>query len=156
MSLLTWLLFRYHYIIRLKTCAHNIQLQSSCELMKSNNPPSPITCRVFSACEQSESHHTRSPAPKTPAAKTTARLPTTPLVEGTSPEAMLAALELLLEEPLVDESDDVVEVPFVRELSELMSGVKLGSEPKVAVTPVAFLHSEVCVPEPDTNLTVAH
>lgn len=124
--------------------------------MKSSNPPSPITCLVFSAREQNKPHHRRSPAPKTPATKTATRLPTTPLVEGTSPEAMLAALELLLEEPLVEELDDVVEVPFVRELSELMSGVKLESEPKVAVIPVAFLHSEVCVPEPDTNLTVAH
>lgn len=37
-----------------------------------------------------------------------------------------------------------------------MRGVKLVSELKAAVTPVAFLQSEVCVPEPETKLTVAH
>lgn len=83
---------------------------------------------------------------------TVTRLPNTPLTEGTSPEAMLAEPELALE----DEFDAAVDVPFVRELSELTSGVKLESEPNVAVTPLAFLHSEVCVPEPETKLTVAH
>lgn len=79
-----------------------------------------------------------------------------PLADGTSPEAVLAELELELVELVEEELDDAVVVPLVCELSELMRGVKLESELKAAVTPVAFLQSEVCVPEPETKLTVAH
>lgn len=88
--------------------------------------------------------------------KTATRLPIPPLVNGTNPEAILAALELVLEEVLEEELDEAVVVPFVRELLELTRAVKLESELKAAVTPVAFLQSEVCVPEPETKLTVAH
>lgn len=92
-------------------------------------------------------------------------LPTTPPTDGTSPGAMLVELELALaelpvpeeEEPEPElEPDDAVEVPFVRELSEATRGVKLASVLNAADTPVAFLQSEVCVPEPETKLTVAH
>lgn len=109
----------------------------------------------LSLCEHS---YRRSPAPKRPAVKTATRLPTTPSTEGTSPAATLAELELdeLPDEDVELESDDAVVVPFVRELLELTRAVKLVSLLKAAVTPVAFLQSEVCVPEPVTKLTVAH
>lgn len=63
-------------------------------------------------------------------------------------------LELLEAEEL--EELEEVEVPLVVLLSEVTRALRLASDAKAADTELPLLQADVCVPEPETNLTVAH
>ena len=94
-------------------------------------------------------HHRRSPAPKRLATTTAAMLPTSPLIDGASPGAMLCELAEL-------EEAEEVEVPLVVLWSDWTSADRLGSVEKAALTELPLLQSDVWVPDPETKFTVAH
>lgn len=59
-------------------------------------------------------------------------------------------------EELEEDEEEEVEVPLVVLLSVEMRALRLGSDAKAADTELPLVHVDVCVPEPETNLTVAH
>lgn len=65
---------------------------------------------------------------------------------------------MLLELLEVEELDELeeVEVPLVELLSEVTRALRPVSDAKAAETELPLLQADVCVPEPETNLTVAH
>lgn len=74
------------------------------------------------------------PAPSRPAANTATRLPARPVMDGASPGARDFALAVEV---------FAVVVPLVWVWLEVTRAARLASEPKAAVTLLAFLHTEV-------------